>query len=85
MGLEKSPVFRRAIVPWYDTTPVCLMLIGVMAAVFFFALSGIAVSYEKDVPEHVAWVPVLLAVLSAGVILSVSVRLVRRRHRRLSE
>ncbi|MBW1776463.1 MAG: hypothetical protein JRI76_05535 [Deltaproteobacteria bacterium] len=85
MGREKSPVFRRAIVPWYDTTPVCLILMGVMAMVFGFALFGIIVSYEEDIPDRTAWVPVLLSVLSAAVFISVSTRLVRRRLKRLSE
>ena len=85
MGLEKSPVFRRAIIPWYDLTPACLVLIGVMAAVFLFALAGIAVSFEDGIAETVIWVPVLLSVLSAVVMVSVSIRLIRRHLRRLTE
>jgi hypothetical protein len=85
MGLEKTPVFRRAIIPWYDVTPVCLVLIGVMAAVFLFALVGIAVSYEDGIAKTVIWVPVLLSVLSAVVMGSISIRLFRRHLRRLTE
>ncbi len=85
MGLEKSPVFRRTLIPWYDTTPACLVLFGIMAAVFLFALTGVAVSFEPGMPDGIAWVPILLLVLSAAVLLSMTVRLVRRRLKRLPE
>ncbi len=85
VGLEKSPVFRRAIIPWYDRTPLCLILMAAMAGVFLFALAGIGVSLEAEPSRGVLWVPVVLLLLSATVMVSLFFRLLRRYLRRLPE
>ena len=78
MRLNDTPVFRKIIVPWYDSEAVCLLTILFMDTVFLFGMAGIAV--VREIPEyhrHI-WVPVILIVLSITVILSVAIRLIRR-------
>ncbi len=82
---ENNPIYRKAIVPWYDSESWCLAVVVFMFAVVLFALIGIKVSDE--IPRYGAflWVPVLLAAMAAGVIVSITVRLIKRyafRHRR---
>jgi hypothetical protein len=76
--IDPNPFFRKIISPWYDSDPVCVCVMILLALTFLFSLAGIAVA--KTVPEFNAhlWVPVLLAVLSAWVLLSIARRLIRR-------
>ncbi len=78
MKLGQTPVFRKAIIPWYDSDAVCIGLILFAVAVILFAVAGISVA--KDTPAYAGyiWVPVLLAVLAAAVLVSTGSRLVRR-------
>lgn len=74
-----SPFFRKIIPPWYDSDVVCVMQLFFMAGVFLFGCAGISAAGETDTYRNVRWVPLLLVVLSMTVILSTSIRLVRRR------
>jgi biotin transporter BioY len=83
MRLGQNPLFRKAIVPWYDSETVCLIVILFLVVVFLFGLAGISVARDiSEYREHM-WVAVLLAVLSGGVVVSTSIRLITRyvRHR----
>lgn len=80
----RTPLFRNVIVPWYDADTVCYGIIVLMTAVLIFSFFGIAAA--REVPEYQGyiWVPLLLAIMSAGVLVSTVTRLVRRNTNRTS-
>jgi hypothetical protein len=78
MRLDQNPVYRKIIVPWYDSEIVCLILIAILFAVFLFGFIGISVASENASYRSYIWVPIVLVVLSGGLILSITVRLIRR-------
>ncbi len=84
MRTGKSPLFRNVIVPWYDADTVCYSSMALMAVILIFSIVGVAAA--RNVPEYrgYVWVPVLLAVMSTGVLVSTIVRLVRRNASRSS-
>ena len=84
MRAGKTPLFRNVIVPWYDADTVCYSISALMAVVLIFSILGVAAA--REVPEYrgYAWVPLLLAMMSAGVLVSTIVRLVRRNTNRSS-
>ncbi|MFZ7125165.1 MAG: hypothetical protein ACOWWM_03300 [Desulfobacterales bacterium] len=79
MRQGKNPVFRRVIVPWYDSDRACwiVMLIGVSGVLF--GAVGMRVALENPEFEGHLWMPALLFILSAVVVVSTAVRLIRRR------
>lgn len=78
MRAGQAPLFRNVIVPWYDADTVCYGLVALMAVVLIFSILGVAAA--REVPEYqgYAWVPLLLAMMSTGVLVSTIVRLFRR-------
>jgi hypothetical protein len=78
MRQNKNPVFRKAIIPWYDSTRTCWILIGFLLAVVLFGGAGIEAALAS--PSHTAyvWVPLLLIILGLGVIASLVIRMLRR-------
>jgi amino acid permease len=76
--LDSKPVYRKVILPWYDSDPLCAWIIVLMVAVFLFACAGISVAGSHPFWSSHIWVPILLAGLSLGVLFSTSVRLVKR-------
>ncbi|QTA84569.1 hypothetical protein [Desulfonema magnum] len=85
MRLDPTPLYRKVIIPWYDSGKACLATIAFMVFVFLFAITGILVACKT--PEYIEhkWVPGLLAVMSGGVILSTSFRLIKRYAYKLKE
>lgn len=78
MRLGQNPLFRKAIVPWYDSETACLIAIVLLVVVLLFGLVGISAARENvEYHEHM-WVAVLLAVLSGAVIVSTATRLIKR-------
>jgi integral membrane sensor domain MASE1 len=77
--MNESPVFRKAIQPWYDTTAVCTLLCLLMAGVFLFGLKGVLIAVKNEAYQPYLWLPLLLIVLSALVFISIGIRLFRRR------
>jgi len=78
MSPDQNVVHRKVVVPWYDTEAVCFFTIFVLFLIFLFAIIGISVaSEEPDFHRHV-WVPIILLILSSGVMVSITIRLVRR-------
>ena len=78
MPLDQNPLFRKVILPWYDSEKACYIVVVFMFSVLLFAIAGISLASEKtEYNEHI-WVPVLLLVMSAGVIVSISIRLIKR-------
>jgi len=78
MRQDKSPVFRQAIIPWYDSSRVCWVLIGFLTAVVIFGGAGIDEALGTEAFTAYAWVPLLLVILGLGVIGAILVRLMRR-------
>lgn len=75
---QKNPVYRKVIVPWWDSEVACLMVIIFMFVVFLFGMMGISVAHESLGYRPFVWVPALVVVLSAYVILSTTIRLILR-------
>ena len=78
MRLDQNPVYRKVILPWYDSEIACLILIVLLLVVFLFGFIGISVASESISYSSYIWVPIVLVVLSGGVILTITIRLIRR-------
>jgi hypothetical protein len=85
MRIDQNPLFRKTIISWYDSEAVCIGIIVFMIFVFFFGVIGISVARENvEYHEHV-WIAVLLVVMSAAVIFSTTIRLIKRHASRYSK
>lgn len=78
MPSNKSPVFRKVIIPWYHSKTAYGMTITFMLLVFLFGLVGISVARENIAYAGYVWVPIVLVVLSGGTMIVNIVRLIRR-------
>lgn len=78
MRLYPNPIFRKVIIPWYDSDVSCICMICAMVLVFSFGMCGISVCLDNDAYRDHIGVPLTLIILSGLVILSAVVRLVRR-------
>lgn len=78
MRLDPNPLFRRMIMPWYDGTPLCWVLLLAMVVVVVFSWAGIAVALTNPDYNKFLWLPITLLVLSLFVGQSVLRRLIRR-------
>lgn len=85
MRLDKNPVYRKVIVPWYDSEAACFIMIILMGFVFLFGLAGVLATRETVEYREYIWVPVFLMVMSAGVIVSTAIRLAKRYAYRFSK
>ncbi|MGD2186799.1 MAG: hypothetical protein PVI71_11760 [Desulfobacterales bacterium] len=82
MPSNKNPVFRKAIIPWYNSATACIIVIAFMLLVLLFALAGISVANEHPAYKDYVWVPIILLVLSAGIIITTMARLIKRYSRK---
>ena len=80
MRFEQPPLFRKIIIPWYDTKAVCIMVMVFLFFVFIFSVTGIVAACEKPEYQAYAWMPVLLSVMSGLVMFLMGVRLIKRYH-----
>ena len=78
MPTDNSPVFRKAIIPWYHSKLAYGATIAFMLLVLLFGLAGISVAREHLQFSDYIWVPIVLVVLSGGVILLNIIRLISR-------
>ena len=78
MPSDKSPVFRKEIIPWYNSNTAYIIVIAFLLLVFLFAIVGISVTREDPAYDNYIWVPILLLVLSSGIIITTIVRLIKR-------
>ena len=85
MRIDQNPLFRKVIVPWYDSLSACYIVIFFMILVFLFGFAGISASRENLAYHEHVWVPVLLVLMSGGVITSTTIRLIKRYSRRFSK
>jgi cytochrome b len=84
MSQEKNPVFRKAIIPWYDSSRTCWIVVGFLLAVVLFGGAGVDEAFNTPPFAGYFWVPLLLILLGLGVIGSILIRLLRRYLDRLS-
>jgi hypothetical protein len=85
MRIDQNPLFRKTIIPWYDSEAVCIGVIVFMIIVFFFGIVGISVAQENAEYHGYVWIAVLLVVMSGWVIFSTTIRLIKRHVRRYSK
>jgi len=85
MRIDQNPLFRKVFVPWYDSEMICSIVIFFMFLVFLFGFAGISVARENIEYSEYVWVPVLLMVMSGGVIISTTIRLIKRYARQFSK
>ncbi|MFC1516680.1 hypothetical protein ACFL7E_07990 [Thermodesulfobacteriota bacterium] len=85
MGKDQDPLFRKEIVRWYNSDAACLLIILFMFLVFLFGVTGVSVARENVEYHGYAWVAVLLVVMSGVVIVSTSIRLLKRYSGRFTE
>ena len=78
MHLDPNPTYRKVIPPWYDSDPVCGLLLLFTAVIFLFGLAGISVARSTPQYNDYTWLPILLCALCLLAGISVLVRLVRR-------
>jgi uncharacterized membrane protein len=78
MPLEKSPVFRKPIISWYQSKIAYGFTIAFMLVVFLVGLVGISVTREYEAYNGYVWVPALLVILSGFLIITNAIRLIRR-------
>lgn len=82
MPSDKSPVFRKEIIPWYNSNTAYIIVIVFLLLVFLFAIVGISVTKEDPAYNHYVWVPIILLVLSSGIIITTIARLIKRHTRK---
>ena len=82
MRLHQNPLFRKEIAPWYDSDTTCLIMIGFLLIIFLFSIAGIFEAYEKIEYHKYVWVPGILLIMSGGIIISTSIRLLKRYYKR---
>jgi hypothetical protein len=79
MQIDQNLVFRKAVVPWYDSDTACVIIAVCMFVVFLFAVIGIHMARQISQYQEYQWVPILLAGLSVTVLVSTLIRLMIRR------
>ena len=75
---DRSPVFRKIIIPWYHSKTAYILVIIVMLLVLAFGILGITVAGEKSEHFDYVWVPLVLVFISGIIILTTIIRLLRR-------
>lgn len=75
----QNPLFRRVIIPWYDTEPVCYFTIVFVAVVIAFSLAGIVEANSTPQFKQHIWIPTLLFIMSLIVFFSTIMRLIKRK------
>ena len=83
--MNQNPVFRQVIVPWYDSQKACFLVLITMFFTLLFGIAGISVAGEMIGYTKHLWVPLLITLLSAGVIIRITLRLIRRYASRISK
>ena len=76
--LNRQSIPRKTIISWYDSEAVCLVMIILMFFVFMFGYIGLTLARETSVYQGHSWIPILLMAASGTIILSITIRLIRR-------
>ena len=78
MPADKNPVFRKVVIPWYNSTTAFVIVFLFMVLVFLFAIAGISVARENPAYQGYVWVPGLLLAMSIIISTTTAVRLIKR-------
>ncbi len=78
MQINKNPIYRKVIIPWYDSETACFTLIILMTFVFSFGCIGISVALNNAGYFKYIFVPSIILALSTYVIISSLTRLILR-------
>jgi len=76
--LDRQSVSRKTIISWYDSEAVCLVIIILLFFVFMFGYIGLTLARGTSVYQGHSWIPILLMAASGLIILSITIRLIRR-------
>jgi hypothetical protein len=85
MRLDPNPLFRRVILPWYDSAPFRWATLISMFLIAVFSMTGIWVARENSDYHPYTWMPTTLLLLSLLVIVSVVHRMIDRAGDQLSQ
>lgn len=85
MSLESKPMFRKMIYPFYDSETACIVIIILMLLILMFSIAGISVAQEVPHYNGYVWVPVVLAIMSAIILLPAAIRLIKHYLARFSQ
>ena len=85
MPSDKNPVFRKVIIPWYNSTTVYIIVLVIMLLVLFFAMAGISISKANVAYNKYVWVPALLLAMSAVIAVTTAARLLKRYTRKFNK
>lgn len=72
-----KPIFRKTIFPWYYAKVVQILIILLGLAIMFFAFIGLLVAGEYESGAQFIWVPLVLLVGAAVLVIIAIVRLKR--------
>jgi hypothetical protein len=78
MPADKNPVFRKAVIPWHNSTTAYIIVILFMLLVILFAVAGLAVARNNPDYQGYIWVPALLLAMSVAIIATTAIRLIKR-------
>jgi hypothetical protein len=78
MKIHSNPIYRKAIIPWYDSDLFCIITLILLFLVFYFGLTGIWAAAETPDYQAYVWVPAVLALTSLLAGLSMAFRLAAR-------
>ena len=78
MPSEKSPVFRKPVIPWYQSKTAYSIMVVFMLVVFLVGMTGISVSREIEEYNGYLWIPAVLVILSLCLMIINIIRLIRR-------
>ena len=78
MRIDQNPLFRKVIVPWYDSKVVCRIIIIFTLFTSLFGLIGIATASTTESYNDYIWIPVVLTVVSGIVLTAAIIRLVKQ-------
>jgi hypothetical protein len=78
MRIDQNPLFRKVIVPWYDSKAACRAIIVCTLFTLLFGIVGIVAAKATEMYNDYIWVPVTLTVASAGVLIGAVMRLVKQ-------
>ena len=76
--LLDKPVYRRLILPWYDSEIVCFATLLFAGFVLFIGYLGIHAAYETPAYRQYVWIPGLLITMGLVLFVSVTIRLINR-------
>jgi hypothetical protein len=83
MLLDPKPVYRKVILPWYDSDIVCFATLLFAGFVLFFGFCGIQAAYETVAYRDYVWIPGLMIAMDLVVYVSIAFRLINRNVQRI--